>query len=145
MQYIDNIDTRFQDLFAGFLRDRTNALAVSAADSHLDEDTIAAFVDGGLTLREMDPIVAHLADCGHCRTSTAALLRLEAEFADLATPVRETPVESAGIAEALGSWFAKLFGTSADGVFDHGEKSDKDAENDTKAVKDGQDQNDDDN
>lgn len=142
MQYIDNIDTRFQDLFAGFLRDRTNASAVSAAGSHLDEDTIAAFVDGGLTLREMDPIVAHLADCGHCRTSTAALLRLEAEFADTVEPVREMQADPSGIAEALSSWFAKLFGTSADGVFAHGEKSDKDPEKDSKAVDDSQDQND---
>jgi len=136
MQYIDNIDTRFQDLFALFLRDRTNALAANADCTHLDEDTIAAFVDGGLTLREMDPIVSHLADCGYCRTSTAALLRLEAEFAETVAPAREMQPESAGLAEALSSWFAKLFGSSAEGVFAHGEKSQKDAENGEKAADD---------
>jgi len=136
MQYIDNIDTRFQDLFAVFLRDRSNALAADANCSHLDEDTISAFVDGGLTLREMDPIVAHLADCGYCRTATAALLRLEAEFAEIAAPAREMQPESAGLAEALSNWFAKLFGSSAEGVFAHGERSEKDAENGEKAVED---------
>ncbi|MBS1768758.1 MAG: zf-HC2 domain-containing protein [Acidobacteria bacterium] len=136
MQYIDNIDTRFQDLFAGFLRDRTNALSASASSSHLDEDTLAAFVDGGLTLREIDPIVVHLAECGHCRTSAAALLRLEAEFADIAMPARDTQVESPGFAEALSSWFSQLFGTSADGVFAHGERSEKDGDDDKNAGKD---------
>lgn len=138
MQYIDNIDTRFQDLFAAFLRDRTNSLAASASTAHLDEDTIAAFVDGGLTLRELDPIVGHLADCGHCRTSTAALLRLEAEFADAAVPVREAQTESAGFAEALSSWFSKLFGSSAEGVFAHGEKGEKAVEDEKKADDDPQ-------
>ena len=133
MQYIDNIDTRFQDLCAAFLRDRTNASSAIGNSAHLDEDTISAFVDGGLTLRELDPIVAHLADCGYCRTSTAALLRLEAEFAETAAPAREMQPESAGLAEALSNWFAKLFGSSAEGVFAHGERSEKDAENDEAA------------
>ncbi|MBV6496435.1 MAG: zf-HC2 domain-containing protein [Acidobacteria bacterium ACB1] len=141
MQYIDNIDTRFQDLFAVYLRDRTNALRAEASTSHLDEDTISAFVDGGLTLRELDPVVAHLADCGYCRTSTAALLRLEAEFAEMAAPAREMQPESAGLAEALSTWFAKLFGSSAEGVFAHGERSENDTKDGEKAADDNPDTN----
>ena len=141
MQYIDNIDTRFQDLFAVYLRDRTNALAADASSSHLDQDTISAFVDGGLTLREMDPVVAHLADCGYCRTSTAALLRIEAEFAETAAPAQEMQPESAGLAEALSTWFAKLFGSSAEGVFAHGERSEKEVENGDNAADDDPDTN----
>lgn len=141
MQYIDNIDTRFQDLFAVYLRGRTNALRAEASTSHLDEDTISAFVDGGLTLRELDPVVAHLADCGYCRTSTAALLRLEAEFAEMAAPAREMQPESAGLAEALSTWFAKLFGSSAESVFAHGERSENDAKNGEKAADDDPDTN----
>ncbi|MEZ5421541.1 MAG: zf-HC2 domain-containing protein [Pyrinomonadaceae bacterium] len=141
MQYIDNIDTRFQDLFAVYLRDRTNALRAEASTSHLDEDTISAFVDGGLTLRELDPVVAHLADCGYCRTSTAALIRLEAEFAEMAAPAREMQPESAGLAEALSTWFAKLFGSSAEGVFAHGERSENDTKDGEKAADDNPDTN----
>ncbi|RIJ93232.1 MAG: hypothetical protein DCC44_06820, partial [Acidobacteria bacterium] len=104
-------------------------------------DTISAFVDGGLTLRELDPVVAHLADCGYCRTSTAALLRLEAEFAEMAAPAREMQPESAGLAEALSTWFAKLFGSSAEGVFAHGERSENDTKDGEKAADDNPDTN----
>ena len=133
MEYINNIDTRFQEMFAKFLRDRTNVLT-SSETSHLDEDTIAAFVDRGLTLRELDPVIEHLADCGYCRRSTAALLRLEAEFEDVPVELANTAQETNGISEALSSWFAKLFGSSAEGVFAHGEEDDDDAEN-SKATK----------
>ncbi|KXK01407.1 MAG: hypothetical protein UZ17_ACD001001630 [Acidobacteria bacterium OLB17] len=90
----------------------------------------------------MDPVVAHLADCGHCRTSTAALLRLEAEFADVPVAARESSEGSAGLTEALSSWFSKLFGSSAEGVFAHGERSEKDAKKDTAAADDGSDNDD---
>lgn len=47
------------------------------AGSHIDEDTIAAFVEGRLTDTECKPILSHLAACGLCRRASAQLVQLE--------------------------------------------------------------------
>jgi hypothetical protein len=46
-------------------------------ESHLDEDTISAFVEGRLGAVESKPVLAHLTDCGSCRRVSAQLVRLE--------------------------------------------------------------------
>jgi len=58
--------------------------AVSAADlvnvsvgPHVDEDTIAAFVEGRLADDECQPILSHLAACGLCRRASAQFVQLE--------------------------------------------------------------------
>ena len=45
--------------------------------SHLDEDTISAFVEGRLSPGESKPVVAHLTVCRSCRHASAELVRLE--------------------------------------------------------------------
>jgi hypothetical protein len=47
------------------------------SESHLDEDTIAAFVEGRLSPGESKPVVAHLTACRSCRHASAELVRLE--------------------------------------------------------------------
>lgn len=48
-----------------------------ATDSeHLSAETMAAFLDGRLTLPDRAASVAHLAECADCRRETAALRRL---------------------------------------------------------------------
>lgn len=46
-------------------------------ESHLDEDTISAFVEGRLATNESRPILSHLTACGLCRRASAHLVRLE--------------------------------------------------------------------
>lgn len=58
--------------------------AVSAAEltnapvgPHVDEDTIAAFVEGRLADDECQPVLSHLAACGMCRRASAQFVQLE--------------------------------------------------------------------
>ena len=47
------------------------------AGSHVDEDVIAAFVEGRLTDMECKPVLSHLAACGLCRRTSAQFVQLE--------------------------------------------------------------------
>src|SRR2546425_7599284 len=61
--------------------------------AHLDEDAMAAFVEGQLGENETLSIITHLTSCGSCRDFTARLIRLESSFAadDESTIVEEAP------------------------------------------------------
>jgi anti-sigma factor ChrR (cupin superfamily) len=63
------------------------------AAAHLDEDAMAAFVEGQLSENETQSIIIHLTSCGSCRDLTARLIRLESSFAadDESTIVEEAP------------------------------------------------------
>ena len=62
------------------------------AGSHVDEDSIAAFVEGRLTDTECKPVLSHLAACGLCRRTSAQFVQLENQIdADVATPADEEP------------------------------------------------------
>lgn len=54
--------------------------AASSSVSHLDEDTISAFVEGRLEATESKPVVTHLTACGSCRRISAQLVRLESQI-----------------------------------------------------------------
>ena len=94
---------------------------------HIDADTLAAFVESNLSLRESEPVVAHLVDCGFCRKSSADLIRLQNEFS--AEPVKDVvrQGESAKLSEVLSGLLQKLLGTSDATVFAH-EESEEDKE-----------------
>jgi len=47
------------------------------AEAHLDEDALAAFVEGRLREDESATVVSHLLSCGSCRGASALLIRLE--------------------------------------------------------------------
>ena len=126
MHYIENVDKRFQEMLTAVMR-RGSSGDLSAS-RHLDEDTLAAFASGFLTEREMLPAVEHIADCGLCRRTTAELIRLDAGLADAGpVPLRGSAADTAGIGEAISSWFSRLFGTGEAGVFAHGERDDDDS------------------
>lgn len=60
--------------------------------SHVDEDSIAAFVEGRLTDTECKPVLSHLAACGLCRRTSAQFVQLENQIdADIVTPADEEP------------------------------------------------------
>ena len=74
-------------------------LANVPASSHLDEDTIAAFVEGRMTNDECQPVVTHLAACGLCRRASAQFVQLENQIdADVPSAVSD---EEPGRLEAL--------------------------------------------
>lgn len=55
------------------------------AGSHIDEDLIAAFVEGRLTDTECKPVLSHLAACGLCRRASAQFVQLENQIDDEAS------------------------------------------------------------
>lgn len=62
------------------------------AGAHVDEDLIAAFVEGRLTETECRPVLSHLAACGLCRRTSAQFVQLENQIdADIVTPADEEP------------------------------------------------------
>ena len=62
------------------------------AGAHVDEDSIAAFVEGRLTDIECRPVLSHLAACGLCRRTSAQFVQLENQIdADIVTPADEEP------------------------------------------------------
>lgn len=73
--------------------------AVSAADlvnvpagPHVDEDAIAAFVEGRLADEECHPVLSHLAACGMCRRASAQFVQLENQIdAEVSADVPDEP------------------------------------------------------
>src|SRR5687768_5705953 len=68
------------------------------AGSHIDEDSIAAFVEGRLTDTECKPVLSHLAACGLCRRASAQFVQLENQIDDEVSPAA---AEEPGRLEAL--------------------------------------------
>lgn len=50
---------------------------------HMDEDALAAFVEGRLTQGESAPLVSHLVACAFCRRATAQLVRLDSALGEV--------------------------------------------------------------
>lgn len=100
------------------LRYREQLSPAGGAGEHLDEDRLAAFVEGSLSEAESAPLVAHLVGCSFCRRATAQLVRLEEELGDLAPAhVSEAP-EPGRIRRLLDSLAARVLPQSdEDAVF----------------------------
>jgi hypothetical protein len=102
-------------------------LKSSAAETsfHLDDDSLATFVEGTLSQRELTPVVNHLVDCGFCLHKTAELVRLDLEFADASDAAYPAePAQPQRISTVLSELFSKIFGTTDGAVFAHEEKED---------------------
>lgn len=63
-----------------YLKYRALTTPPTTTGRHLDEDMLAAFVEGALTEREAQPMVKHLVACAACRHTTVSLIQLAAEF-----------------------------------------------------------------
>jgi hypothetical protein len=62
------------------------------AGSHVDEDLIAAFVEGRLTDTEYKPVLSHLAACGLCRRTSAQFVQLENQIdAEVSPATQDEP------------------------------------------------------
>ena len=104
--FVDKKTETIRELIAQRLK------AVAAAElsnvpvqPHLDEDVIAAFVEGRLLDNECQPVLAHLAACGACRRASAQTVQLENQIdAEPASDVADEP----GRLESLLSRFGTL-------------------------------------
>ena len=88
-----NKKDRMRDIVAQRLKSvAASELSNLPAGTHVDEDLIAAFVEGRLTDTECKPVLSHLAACGLCRRTSAQFVQLENQIdADIATPADEEP------------------------------------------------------
>jgi hypothetical protein len=125
----NNKNNQFQQMVENFLRLRSASSNDTGA--HLDDDSLAAFVEGDLSARENNMFMGHLSDCGFCLHKTAELAELQTYFAseeqDFAPAAETQPIR---ISEVLSGLFSRLFGNFDTGetVFAHEEKKeDKDA------------------
>src|SRR5215468_561103 len=112
----------------GMIAQRLKAVAAAElsqvpSQPHLDEDMIAAFVEGRLQQNECQPVLAHLAACGACRRVSAQMVQVENQIdAEPANDVEEEP----GRLEALLAKFGPLVpSTSEEVVFAYQNPEDK--------------------
>lgn len=118
-------EIRIQGLLDRYLNRQTAADGLPTKQNHLDEDSLAAFVEGNLSERESKPIVSHLVDCSFCRHVTAELVRLDFAFADEQVHAVVEQSQPSKVSEVLSGLLAKIFGTGDSAVFAHHEAEEK--------------------
>jgi hypothetical protein len=116
------------------LKTRLSAEVVSAHfDNHLDDDSMAAFVEGRLEGNESSSLISHLVQCSSCRYTTAQLVRLESQVdrESEATP-DESPGRMRSFIENLAARITPSF--EEDAVFAYqNPEPDRDVESGTEA------------
>ena len=100
--------------------------------AHLDEDALTAFVEGSLSEREAQPMIAHLVDCSFCRHVTAELVKLDLAFAEEIQPIAAAESQPTKVSEVLGGILSRLFGTNDGAVFAHHEEEEESEEKEDK-------------
>lgn len=126
MGKLNAADLKTQGLIDGYLKARPSVTGSAAEGSHLDEDSLAAFVEGNLNEREARPIIGHLIDCSFCRHITADLVRLDLAFAEneVISPIPENH-QPAMVSTVLSGLLSRIFGTSDGAVFAHQEEDEE--------------------
>jgi hypothetical protein len=120
---ITNENIKIQGLLESYLRFRSSAAKAGSEDgNHLDEDGLAAFVDGNLTRRENESFIAHLVNCSFCLHKTAELTELRSAFEEEVFDAGTQSAEPVKVSEVLSNLFSRLFGSSDGVVFAHEEK-----------------------
>ena len=114
-----NTDPRIPNLVGRYLSS-VNDPGLAAA-VHLDDDLLTAFIDGSLMEREARAAVRHLVNCAFCRRSTAALLRLDAEFQVTPAPLPDPENAPTQVADVLHGFLSRLPGFGGEAVFGHQE------------------------
>ncbi len=118
-------DIQIQGLLDRYVRSEIWSENFTGQARHLDEDLLAAFVEGNLGERETKPIVNHLVECSFCRHVTAELVRLDLAFAEADVKAVVSENQPSRISEVLSSLLSRIFGTNDDAVFAHQEKEEK--------------------
>jgi putative zinc finger protein len=111
---VDNKTDTIRQMIAHRLKaGAATELSHVAVQAHLDEDVIAAFVEGRLLDDECQPVLAHLAACGACRRASAQTMQLENQVdAEPASDFAEEP----GRLESLLSKFGSLVPSGGEDV-----------------------------
>lgn len=123
-------EIKIQGLLDRFLKVRSAENGAFTNQEHLDEDTLAAFVEGNIQEREAKPVVSHLVDCSFCRNITADLVRLDLAFAGEPESVLVAESQPTKIADVLSGILTRIFGSNEGAVFAHHE--DEDSKDDEK-------------
>ena len=118
-------DIQIQGLLDRYMRSEISSENFTDQALHLDEDLLAAFVEGNLGERETKPIVNHLVECSFCRHVTAELVRLDLAFAEEDVKFVVSENQPSRISEVLNGLLSRIFGTSDNAVFAHQEKEEK--------------------
>lgn len=122
-------DARIQELLGSFLPVHSSIKSSeSSVGTHLDEDSLTAFVEGNLNRRESQPVVLHLVNCSFCRHITAELIKLDYAFAEInetqpVSTIKEA--EPTKISEVLNGLLSRIFGTNDGAVFAHNESEEE--------------------
>ena len=124
-------ELKIQGLLDRYLKFRSSAVN---SDTHLDEDSLNAFVEGRLSQHELSPVIKHLIDCSFCLNVTAELAKLELAFADEFQTVSTVAPEPTKVSDVLKGLLSRIFGTQDDAVFAHHET--KETEDDKKDTDD---------
>jgi len=126
----DPQEVKIQVLLGNYLASSEFNRMAHRDTGHLDEDSLAAFVDGRVSEREARPMIRHLVDCSPCRHFTAELVRLDAAFAEHeAVTTQPASKEPSRVSEALSGILERIFGSNDAAVFAHSEETDeKDAD-----------------
>ena len=105
-------------------------LREQSTEAHLDEDAIAAYIEGRLAEAECQPVLAHLAACGLCRRVSAQFVRLDNQID--AEPIGEPTAEDPG---RLGTLLSRLgsIGTSNEDVVFAYQNPSEDSSDESKA------------
>jgi len=111
-------EIKIQGLLDRYLRFRSST---TNSESHLDEDSLNAFVEGKLSRRESTPILKHLIDCSFCLNVTAELAKLEYTFASEDTPAFVSAPEPTKVSDVLKGLLTRIFGSEGGEVFAHHE------------------------
>ena len=118
----DSEDIKIQGLFEQYLRLKISANDLTGEDQHLDEDYLAAFVEGNLKQRETQPVVKHLVNCSFCRHKTTELVKLDLAFANEELKITVDENQPSKVSEVLSGLLSRIFGNSEEAVFAHQEK-----------------------
>ena len=119
-------ELKMRGLIDRFLNVRPSNSSSADRNLHLDEDSLAAFVEGNLNEREARPVISHLVDCSFCRHITSGLVQLDLAFAEneALNPMIENH-EPSKVSAVLSGLLSRIFGTSDGAVFAHQEKNEE--------------------
>lgn len=129
-KYPDSLELRIQETMNRFLKTRYNN-DYNTTEDHLDDDTLAAFVEGNLGEKQAVPVVRHLVGCSFCRHITAELIKLDLVFAEENFESKTANEKPAKISDVLSSVVSKIFGGNDGAVFAHQETEDEDEKTET--------------
>lgn len=123
---ISSEELKIQGLLDRYLHFRNVNSNITTQDSHLDEDSLTAFIEGKVSEREVPPIINHLVDCSFCLNITSELTKLSVAFSEDEFPVTEPTKEPTKVADVLSGLLSRIFGTNDGAVFAHQEQEEED-------------------